>query len=141
MTDTRVSTSTSSPRGRSSASARVDCPARYDFDSGGRSYGGAFSRQTPPTAPSAPPPRSARAHEAAATPPPIRRKSAWRSATSGVARPAVRIEARRDLVLEAGIEHEQYLVTGLDHRVRQRHEAGPVAQDRDHERSLGHAAG
>src|SRR3954453_2367843 len=139
MTDTRVSTSTSSPRGRSSASARVDCPDRYDFDSGGRSYGGSFSRPTTTTDPSAPPSRSARAHDAAATPPPISRKSAWRSATSGVARPAVRSEARRDLVLEPGVEHEQDLVAGLHNRVGERHEARAVAQDRDHERALGHA--
>src|SRR3954468_4992980 len=141
--DTRVRSSTpfSSHQagGTTSASSRAECPARYPFDSGGRSYGGSCSRPTTSPEPPAPPSRRARAHEAAATPPPISRKSAWRSATSGVARSAVRREARRDLVLEAGVEHQQDLVARLDDRVGERHEARPVAQDRDHERSLGHA--
>src|SRR3954451_18447593 len=118
IADTRVSSSTSfsshQAAGTIRASSRAERPARYPFDSGGRSYGGSCSRPTSSTDPSAPDSRSARAQEAAATPPPISRKSAGRPATSGVARPAVRREARRDLVLEAGVEHEQHLVARLD---------------------------
>src|SRR3954447_3012262 len=138
ITDARVSNSTSfsdhQDEGRNPASSRPDRPARYPFDSGGRSYGGSFSRPTTSTDPDDPAARSERAHEAAATPPPISRKSTCRSATSGGARGLVRgREAGRDLVLEPGVEHEQDLVAGLDHRIGQRHEARAVAQDRDHQ--------
>src|SRR3954468_13745864 len=143
ITETRASSSTSfsshHAAGRNSASSRPDLPARYDFESGGRSYGGSCSRPTTRTEPASRPPaaRSSRAHEAAATPPPISRKSACRSATSGGARRlALRREAGRDLVLEPGVEHEQHLVACLDHRVGERDEAGAVAQDRDDERPL-----
>src|SRR5436190_165622 len=143
IADTRVRSSTEfsshQDSGTISASSRAAPPARYAFDSGGRSYGGSFSRPTTSTDPEAPSERSVRAHDAAAIPPPISRKSTWRSATSGVARPAVGVEARRDLVLEPGVEHQQHLVAGLDDRVGERHEAGPVAQDRDDERTLRHA--
>src|SRR3954447_16160233 len=143
IAETRASSSTpfSPPHdaGRNSASSRPDLPARYDFDSGGRSYGGACSRPTTRTDPASRPPtaRNSRAQEPAATPPPISRKSACRSATSGGARRlALRREARGDLLLEPGVEHDQHLVAGLDHRIGKWHEAGPVAQDRDDERAL-----
>src|SRR4051812_14799392 len=167
ITDARVSNSTSfsdhQDEGRNPAASRADRPARYPFDSGGRSYGGALSpppTSTPPGDPPAPPqpaPQSPpppppphqqtpgpagprrRAPGAAAPPPPISRKSTCRSATSGGARGLVRgREAGRDLVLEPGVEHEQDLVAGLDHRIGQRHEARAVAQDRDHQRALRH---
>src|SRR3954462_3791849 len=145
IADTRVSSSTSfsshHESARNSASSRDEAPARYPFDSGGRSYGASFSRPTTSTEPEAPRARSSRAHDAAATPPPTSRKSTCRSATSGDARRLAgdRGEARRDLLLEPGVEHEQALVAGLDHRVGQRHEAGPVPQDRDHQRAFRHA--
>src|SRR5436305_5833524 len=148
ITEARVSSSTSFSchqlAGRNAAASRSDAPARYAFDSGGRSYGASCSRPTTstdrPAAPSPSAARSSRAHEAAATPPPISRKSTRRSATPGGAgRLTLRCEARGDLLLEARVEHEQYLVAHLDHRVGERDEAGAVAQDRVHDGALRHA--
>src|SRR4051794_13783467 len=115
MTDTRESSSTSlsshQPARTKSASSRLDRPARYDFDKGGRSYGGSCSRPTIRTDPEAPAERSSRAHDAAATPPPISRKSACRSATSGGAgRLAPRGEAGGGLFPAPPVEHGQHPV-------------------------------
>src|SRR5215211_8410715 len=145
ITLTRVPSSTSfsshHPAGFQSAASRSAFPARYSFDSGGRSYGGSASRPTIRIEPPAPSSRSVAAQLAAATPPPISRKSTSRSAMrgSGGARLARWLEHRRDLVLEPGVEHEQHLVALLDDRVGERDEPGAVAEDRDHERALGDA--
>src|SRR4051795_4870833 len=75
IAETRVSNSTEfsshHEAGRNDASARPDDPARYPFDSGGRSYGASCSPPTPSTEPDAPAARSSRAHDAAPPPPPI----------------------------------------------------------------------
>ena len=46
-------------------------------------------------------------------------------------------EARRDLVLETGIEDQQHLIAGLDDRVALGDEPGAVAQHRDDQRAVG----
>src|SRR5947209_10292168 len=120
----RVRTSTSS--GTSSAIAsRSTRPRRYSFEHGGRSYGASSSRPTSRTLPSNPRERSSAAHAAPATPPPTSRTSTTRR------------ELRRDVVLQAGVEHEQHLVARLDHRVGLGDEAAAVAQHRDDQRALG----
>src|SRR5829696_1783618 len=111
--------------------SRSCAPARYPLDAGGRSYGGSGSRPTssiwPPNSPSC----SASAQAAPAAPPPTISAPTSRSATG-----AVRDEQLGDVVLEPRVEHDEHLVAGLDHAVGLRHEAGAVAQDRDHERAV-----
>src|SRR3954466_5601880 len=78
--------------------------------------------------------RSSAAQAAEATPPPMRRTSARRSATPG----AVGRELRGDRRLEARVEDDHDLVAGLHHGVPRRHPAGRVlGQDGDDERALG----
>src|SRR5829696_1229742 len=111
--------------------SRSCAPARYPLDAGGRSYGGSGSRPTSRTEPPKPPSCSASAHAAPAAPPPTISAPTSRSATG-----AVRDEEAGDVLLEARVEHDQHLVAGLDHAVGLRHEAGAVAQHRDHERAV-----
>src|SRR5438046_565737 len=117
IAETRVRSSTSfsshQDAGSTNASSRPDRPAIYPLDSGGRAYGGSCSRPTTSTEPEAPDSRSVCAQEAPATPAPMIRKSTWRSATSGGARLARRLETRRDLFLESGVQHQQHLVARL----------------------------
>src|SRR3954451_16334703 len=119
IADTRVRSSTEfsshHDSGTINASSRPDRPARYPFDSGGRSYGGACSppatrtdtedppapRERPPAGTPPPAPGRGRPRDAPPPPPPSSRTSTSRSATSGGARGLVRgREAGRDLVLE-----------------------------------------
>src|SRR3954454_8086902 len=80
--------------------------------------------------------RSSAAQAAEATPPPMRRTSARRSATPG----AVGRELRGDGRLEARVEDDHDLVAGFHHGVRRRHPARAVlGEDGDDERALGQA--
>src|SRR4051812_30186360 len=126
--------------GRKNTSSRGSWPVMHFLDSSGRLYGGSGSRPTSRIEPSAPSSRSQRAQLPDARPPPIRRQATERAGSLCrsrlgllVARPA---EALGDLVLEAGVQHQQQLVAGLYNRVGQRHEAGAVTQDRDDQRAV-----
>src|SRR3954454_11075314 len=80
--------------------------------------------------------RSSAAQAAEATPPPMRRTSARRSATPG----AVGRELRGDGRLEARVEDDHDLVAGLHHGLPRRHPAARVlGEDGDDERALGEA--